>query len=140
MALLGILMTGCGQGNSKPVLPTKVNLPATFTKSTSATPISSPPVRPGTPEAASDVLQSNIPLKVTDPADAADIKTDTVTVKGQTVPGATVSVNDIVGTADAGGNFSVTISLDQGPNAIDVIATDESGKEGEVLIIVNVIS
>jgi hypothetical protein len=55
------------------------------------------------------------------------------------VPGATVTVNDAVSTADDNGNFSVTISLEQGPNAIDIIATDDNGQQGEVLILVNAI-
>ena len=87
----------------------------------------------------SSTLQDSVPLKVTEPQDAANLNTSTVTVKGQTKPGATVNVNDEVGVADASGNFSVAIELEDGPNAIDVIAVDDSGKEGEILLLVNVI-
>jgi hypothetical protein len=63
-----------------------------------------------------------------------------VAVKGQTVPGATVSVNNIMGTADSQGYFNIIVNLERGPNAIDVIATDDSGKQAEILILVNVVS
>jgi hypothetical protein len=65
------------------------------------------------------------------------VDSGTVTVTGQTVPGATVSINDQAGIADASGNFSIPISLDAGPNAIDVVATDDNGNQGEVLLMVN---
>jgi len=89
---------------------------------------------------ASEVLQCEIPLKVTEPADAAEINSKVVYVKGQTVPGAAVSANDALTTADPEGNFISPLNLETGPNAIDVIATDERGKQGEVLILVNVVS
>src|SRR5271157_6130960 len=85
----------------------------------------------------SGTLQSGLPLSVTEPADSATINGDTVTVQGTTTPGATVSVNDNVVTADSTGAFSTNVSLDAGPNAIDVIATDDNNNQGEVLLMVN---
>lgn len=122
--LAGILMTGCGRGNPEPAVT-----PAA----------SSAPVASGTQNDTSNVLQSEIPLEVTQPADGAEVYTDTIVVKGQTVAGATVSVNDTTGTADSNGDFSITINLEEGLNAIDVIAIDSNGKQGEVLILVNVV-
>ena len=49
-----------------------------------------------------------------------------------------MSVNDQVGTADDQGNFSIPINMEDGPDAIDVIATDGSGNQGEVLLMENV--
>lgn len=83
-------------------------------------------------------LQSGVPLTVTDPADSSTLTTDTITVTGQTTPGVTVSANDQTGVADANGNFNIPLSLQDGPNAIDVIATDDSGNQGEDLLMVNV--
>jgi hypothetical protein len=91
-------------------------------------------------DTSSTVVQSGLPLKVTEPADGATINGATVTVKGQTVPGATVTVNEQADVADENGNFSITISLGQGVNAIDVIAIDDSGNEGEILLMVNVVT
>jgi hypothetical protein len=78
-----------------------------------------------------------LPLTVTSPIDSATVSTSTVTVQGQTTPGATVTVNGISDVADANGNFSIDVNLDNGPNAIDVIATDDSGNQGEVLLMVH---
>jgi hypothetical protein len=84
------------------------------------------------------VLNSSLTLKVMEPADAATLTSDTVTVKGQTKAGATVCVNDQACVADSQGNFSVSIALEDGPYAIDIIATDDSGSQGEVLLLENV--
>ncbi len=127
IALIMTFMAGCSQGNPAPA------------SSTTTTPVAQSSVTPSALDATSGVLQNTICLKITEPADAAEINSKTVTVKGQTIPGATVTVNDTVTTADDNGNFSITISLVQGPNAIDVIATDDSGRQGEVLILVNAV-
>ncbi len=97
---------------------------------TSSTPVPAQPVP-------NPVLPGILPLKVTQPIDGATINSDSVVVKGQAGSGATVSVNDEVVTADDQGNFSVSVSLQPGPNAIDVVAIDEDGNENEFLIIVN---
>jgi hypothetical protein len=78
-----------------------------------------------------------LPLKLTQPVDGATISSANIAVKGQTGPGATVTVNDEVITADDQGNFNVSVSLQPGPNAIDVMAIDSDGNSNEVLIIVN---
>jgi hypothetical protein len=50
-----------------------------------------------------------------------------------TIPGAVVSVSidDIVEIAnvDQNGNFSVTVNLEEGPNLIEVVASDQLGNE-----------
>ncbi len=144
IALIGILTAGCATESERPSVSTLATSPAlspvppptnsntddtTFTTETTST-----------DDTTSEILQSGIPLKVTEPADAAEINTASIVVKGQTVPGAAVSVNDTAGIADSEGNFTIAISLEPGPNAVDVIATDDSGKQGEVLILVNVVS
>ena len=81
--------------------------------------------------------QGTLPLTITSPIDSATLSTSTVIVQGQTTPGATVTANSNSDVADANGNFSIDVSLENGPNAIDVIATDDSGNQGEVLLVVN---
>jgi hypothetical protein len=135
ITLISILITGCARGNPKAISPSALSP----SSSASAAPLSLPPATSGAAEADSGVMQSTLPLKISEPADAAELNTDSVAVKGQTVPGAAVNVNDTAVVADASGNFSATINLDPGPNAIDVIASDDSGSEGEVLILVNAV-
>jgi hypothetical protein len=92
------------------------------------------------PTSTAATLQSGLPLSVTEPADAATINGDTVTVQGNTIAGATVSVNGMAVIADTSGAFSATVSLDDGPNAIDVIVTGANGNQGEVLLMVNAVA
>lgn len=131
IALMGILAAGCAVESAMPS-PSSPVIPST------PSPVSEL-LNSNTEDTASEILQSGVPLKVTEPADAAEINTTTIAVKGQTVPGAAVSVNDTTGIADSEGNFTITIGVVPGPNAVDVIATDDRGKQGEVLILVNVI-
>lgn len=135
------ILAGCGKPAPQPSSSTPANpLPSISGEPTTP---NIPPPTPSTTAAdntstPSSMIQSGIPLKVSDPADGATLSTSTVTVEGQTQPGAVINVNDQVGTADDQGNFNIPISLDSGLNAIDVIATGANGKQGEVLIMVNV--
>lgn len=66
-------------------------------------------------------------LQVTAPADESTATTSTVTVTGRTRPGAFVTVNETLATVDTAGNFSASVTLEEGPNSIYVIASDASG-------------
>jgi hypothetical protein len=46
-----------------------------------------------------------------------------------TAAGAVVSVNDNVLIAGADGSFETQVTLEEGPNLIEVIASDEAGNE-----------
>ena len=70
---------------------------------------------------------SALVLDVASPADESTVNTSTVLVTGKTSKGAYVSVDEFLATVDASGNFSVSITLDEGPNVIDIIASDEAG-------------
>ena len=145
ITLFTTMLVGC----TKAVPPSSPSPPSTSPPATvtSETPLIPPPTSASPPSPATTednngsapaTLQSGMTLQVTEPADAATITTDTVTVKGQTKTGATVSINDQVGTADDQGKFSLPINVEAGPYAIDVIATDGSGNQGEVLLMENV--
>jgi PBP1b-binding outer membrane lipoprotein LpoB len=118
--LLIMFLTGCAQGTTAVITDTAVT--------------------PASQNSTGDTFQTGLPLRVTAPADASTINGDSVTVQGKTAPGAAVNINNNAGIADADGNFSITITLEEGPNAIDVIATDENSKQGEVLLMVNAAS
>ncbi len=134
LGLVTVTLAGC----TRPASPSS---PTLATKSPTAS-ISSPP-QPSTPsnnnsDSTSSVVQSDLPLQVTYPADGATLNAYTVTVTGKTQPGSTVSVNDAMSIADSNGNFSLNLNLDDGLNAIDVIAEDSNGNQGEVLLLENV--
>ena len=72
-------------------------------------------------------------LQITQPIDGAQVSTRDILVSGKTIPGAVVSVSidDTVEIAnvDQNGNFSVTVNLEEGPNLIEVVASDQLGNE-----------
>lgn len=79
---------------------------------------------------------NQIGLSVTSPVNNAVVTNPKVTVSGHTVPGADVGINDMDIKADTNGNFSTTITLDEGENTIDVIASDADGNASEQMLTV----
>jgi len=52
-----------------------------------------------------------------------------VEVRGRTAPDAVVSINGQPVEVDGSGNFSGMVSLENGPNSIEVIASDFRGNQ-----------
>jgi hypothetical protein len=76
-------------------------------------------------------IPSKISLTISSPTDGATLASTNVTVKVKTTPNADVFVNDQTGKADANGNFSLNIPLDEGSNQIVVSANDSVGNATE---------
>jgi hypothetical protein len=140
MAFLGLvtlLLVGCGKSSPQPSqLPPTIKPAVSVPAASVLVPSPTPEPASNPPDSSTAVMQSGLPLTVTTPIDGAFLTTDTILVKGQTKPGAIVTVNESVGTADQNGSFNITISLEEGLNAVDVIASDDSGKQGEMLLMV----
>ncbi|GAJ17309.1 unnamed protein product, partial [marine sediment metagenome] len=78
-------------------------------------------------------------LTVTEPTDESIINADKVEVIGITTPGAVVSVNGELAEVDEEGNFAMMVVLEEGPNIIEVIASDlEGNQESHTLVIIYV--
>lgn len=77
-----------------------------------------------------------ITLVVTQPIDGSIVTIPTVIVQGKTAPAADVFVDDKQLTADALGNFSQSLTLDEGENTISVSANDANGNYAEKEIII----
>jgi len=76
-------------------------------------------------------------LKVTEPKDESIVTSSVIPVSGTTSPDAVVSVNGEMVEVDEWGNFTTVVTLEEGPNIIEVIASDfEGNKEGTVLALV----
>jgi hypothetical protein len=94
-----------------------------------------------TPEAG-NVVQSplptvaQIPLTITSPASGSSSIIPTVIIKGVTSPTAEVFINDAQVTADARGNFTVQVTLDEGENTLVVTANDANGNYSEQDLII----
>jgi hypothetical protein len=79
---------------------------------------------------------SAIPLTVTQPLDETTVHTANLVVKGQTESDAVVSVDGVTVEVDAEGKFSTTVPLEEGPNPIEVFASDFEGNQGSVFLTV----
>jgi len=90
-----------------------------------------------TPEPTIDTSAQKLTLSVSSPADGAVVKAVNVTIKGKTAPMAEVSINDVDTKADAGGNFSAVIKLDEGENYVVIVATDDNGDFAKLEMMVN---
>jgi len=99
-----------------------------------------PAVQTPTPAAsiASSAATSALSLAVTSPQDEVVVKDAAIRVVGRSSPDAVVSVNgNIVRTMDIEGNFSALVSLVEGPNLLEVIATDyRGGQASQVLTVI----
>jgi len=111
----------------------------------SASPASHPSSAPATQpppasEASASQMQtpadSKFPLQIIEPQDSSVVKTQTVRVRGTTLPDADVRVNEQFVIVDTAGAFTVMVSLETGPNSIEVTATDTAGNEEFRLITV----
>ena len=118
LLLLVLLVAACGRGQA-PVVPTRTPTP------TSVVPGVTPAV-------------SAFPLVLMSPQDEVVVKDAILRVVGRTNPDAVVSVNgEIVRTVDIEGNFSTLVSLVEGPNLLEIIATDyRGGQASQVLTVI----
>jgi hypothetical protein len=89
-----------------------------------------PPTQTSAPET------SGLWLQIISPLDEEVVDTPQVDVLGSAPAGAVVSVNDEILIVGADQQFKVTLSLEDGPNLIEIIASDENGNELSMLLTV----
>ena len=75
-------------------------------------------------------------LEVAEPQDEAVVSTSPIRVSGTTSPDAEVSVSGTLIDVDAQGNFAAMVELEEGPNVIEVIATDYGDNEDYCILTV----
>ena len=111
---------------------TLVDIPATNTAvpQTVLPTATIPPTQPGAPET------SGLWLQIISPLDEAVVDTPEVDVLGSAPAGAVVSVNDEIRIVGSDSHFKVTVPLEDGPNLIEIIASDENGNELSTLLTV----
>jgi len=125
VALLSVSLFGCTTGSVPEPAPLLSPAPAPA------------PGMPPAPLTAGTQLKLTVKLTVTQPADNIIVDTDRIEVKGTTGPGAVVSANSEFTTADSQGNFAIVVTLDEGPNIIEVVASDASGNEANLTLTVS---
>jgi hypothetical protein len=77
-----------------------------------------------------------LPLTITEPLDESVVTSSSVIVRGETNADAIVSINGKMASVDASGNFSESVTLDPGPNLIEVLASDFSDNSAAVIVTV----
>lgn len=125
MLLLTPLLAGCAQGApSQPSGQSPTSVEATA--ATPTLPLSTPTALKPTVSKSSP---PSLALKVTTPQDESTVNVASIPIVGQTIVGAVVSVNGNLVDVDASGKFQTTVKLDEGPNIIQVVASDVNGNE-----------
>ena len=124
VVMLSLLVLGCAP-KSTPA-PPPVPLPAAPAPAPAPAP-SQPPTTAG------------LTLTVTEPPDNSIVNTDTIEIIGVTSPGAVISANNEFDTADDLGNFDISVALEEGPNVIEVVASDSSGNEESLTLTISYI-
>ncbi|MDD5313076.1 MAG: hypothetical protein PHO26_08595 [Dehalococcoidia bacterium] len=84
----------------------------------------------GTPVSLNNVNQNvnGLTLNVTQPLDESVVRVSPVTVSGSTAAGSEVTINGLsVSLEDT--HFSAQVELEEGPNSIEIIARNSSGKQ-----------
>ncbi len=77
-------------------------------------------------------IQQGFFLNVLQPQQDSTVSTAQVTVSGQATPDAVVTVNGQTVDVAADGSFSTTMTLSQGTNSIEVVASDFVGDQQSV--------
>ena len=85
-------------------------------------------------------LQSTLPeslfLEIVEPTDESVIHELPLVVVGRTTPDAVVSVNGQTAEVNTQGSIVALVSLEPGPNLIEVVASDLTGKQESALLAV----
>jgi uncharacterized protein YfaP (DUF2135 family) len=85
-----------------------------------------------------DVQRYGLFLEIEGLSEDSVVRGDTVVARGRTRPDAVLSINGVVVPVDSSGSFEVLLTLDPGPNIIEVVASDlEGNEETRVLAVVS---
>ncbi len=119
-AAVALAAAGCAGGD-----PTPTATSAPLATATMAPPSPTPtPTATLTPDDTERLF-----LEITQPEDESVVSTEAVAVRGSTAADAVVSVNGAVVEVDAQGAFEAIVTLAEGPNLIEVVASDLTGAE-----------
>ena len=79
---------------------------------------------------------SSFPLLIEQPADGQTLNSTPALIVGRTQPDALVSVNDTIGFAGGDGRFTLSVDLEEGPNVLEVLASNINGEQVFVILTV----
>ncbi len=148
LAVVPLLAVGCSKSSPAPVpqktqeavAPTATSLPV---PDPTATPV--PVAVDTTPPESSDIaeeieeieLSETLFLEIVEPADESIVEDAPLALVGRTTPDAVVSVQGETVDVGPDGQFVALVSLEPGPNVIEVVASDLTGQaETSVLAVI----
>lgn len=77
------------------------------------------------------LTNAGLSLILSSPTNGQTVTTSQIIVAGKTTPKAEIFINDVELSADANGNFSQSLTLEEGENYILIVANDTDGNFGE---------
>jgi len=87
------------------------------------------------PNTLSFKVKTTLPqITILSPAEGSSGKVQHVTLTGRTEAGSAVTVNGIAATVLSTGEFSAGVSLQEGANVVQVVATDVAGNVGQIRV------
>lgn len=127
VVFVGLVILGYNSSRQIPVTP-KVSDTARETPTQTA---SQQNISPTDTSTSATIAPAGLSLAITQPINGAQFTTARIIVSGKTAPRAEVFVNDLELSANSTGNFSTSLTLDEGENTILVVANDEQGNSNE---------
>jgi hypothetical protein len=92
--------------------------------------------RPGATPAPLEKKDGDLWVRLFAPQDQMIVKTAQIEVRGQAPEESTISVNDEISVVGPDRSFQTTVPLAEGPNPIEIVASDMSGNEVSFLLTV----
>jgi hypothetical protein len=92
--------------------------------------------KPGATPAPMEKRDGDLWVRLFSPQDQMTVKTGQIEVHGQAPEESTITVNDIITVVGPDRSFQTTVPLVEGPNSIEVVASDMSGNEVSFLLTV----
>ena len=150
LAVVPLLAAGCTKSSPAPV-PQKTQeavAPDPVTPTATSVPVPEPTATPvpvavdTTPQESPEIteeieLSEELFLEVVEPADESIVEDTPLALVGRTTPDAVVSVQGETVDVGPDGQFVALVSLEPGPNVIEVVASDLTGQaETSVLAVI----
>ena len=110
------------------------NIPSTVTLTVPPGPGSAGETPATLPPASGPTGSGTLSLRILSPADGAVVNTSSVEIVGEAPVGSVISIGDDILIVGADGTFKYIVSLEEGPNVIEVLASDSAGNESFVLL------
>ncbi len=145
LGILALILTACGRGgdgdgrggdgggtsDQATAAPQSTLIPGN-TQSAIATPTAVPP----TPAPTAVATEGDLFLQLVSPEETeVFVEVGTLTVTGRTRVDAVVTINDTIVGPNIDGEFTLDVTLEEGPNIIEVVASVASGGQMDLVLV-----